>query len=123
MKLLFCQDCGDIFSPLPGAATARYCLCKRHAVWWTDPSSGQLRCHDTRAADKKKAGNWEPRAFILGITNALLRYPFPQTEEATRHLIDQHDASYLFKQRNSLIVRFRPGETSDTGWADLPGVA
>lgn len=123
MKLLFCQDCGDIIAPHPQADDPRWCRCERHAVWWTDPRKGILRLHDRQYPPSK---GWKypgrPRAYVIGLTNALLHC---QTEgltaETVQQLIDRHDDSYLFKRWRSLVIRIRPGESGDTGWANLPG--
>lgn len=114
MKLLFCEDCGDITAPNRDANVPRWCRCKRHAVWWTNPVTGDLRLHDRRAAND--------RGFVLGITNAFLYCP-ARTMDAPMiaAIIDRHPDYFLFKQQRSCIIRFRPGETDDSAWApELP---
>lgn len=121
MKLLFCQDCSDIVSPLPVADEYRRCRCGRHALWWSDPAAGTLRLFDAYCPPKwieEHKYPTRPRAYVLGITNALLAYPGEgMSKEIVQQLVDEHPETYLFRQQRSLIVRFRPGATGDTAWA------
>lgn len=122
MKLLYCEACGDIIAPYREANNPRYCTCKMHAVWWKDPIKGILGVCDTTG---RKTGDFAgypimARAYVLGITNALLQMDGQMNAEKVEQAIDAHPDYYLFKQWKSLIVRFRPGESSDTNWAPLP---
>ena len=36
-------------------------------------------------------------------------------------MLDMTPNSYIFKKTRSLIVRFRPGQSSDTAWAKFEG--
>lgn len=126
MKLLFCQDCGDIIAPHPHANEPRWCACQRHAVWWVNPSTGVLRLWDSREGprmlEQGRPYPSRPRAYVIGLTNALLQYEGQSLNaEVVGQLIDSHDDYYLFKRWRSLVIRIRPGESSDTGWAALPG--
>lgn len=128
MKLLFCQDCGDIIAPYPQPRAPRYCRCLRHAVWWEDPQAGILRVHDARNHPREQEGHsqhWPsvPRAYVIGLTNTLLQYPDrfgPITAETVQEMIDSHGDNYLFKRWRSLVLRIRPAESNDTNWAALP---
>src|SRR5690348_7334890 len=101
MKLLYCEDCGDIIAPWPKANRPRYCDCRSHAVWWVDPDKGILRvCATSGHPEVVKAYNGapagDPRAFVIGITNALLKYPGDRTPSAeeVQELVDSHPDSY-----------------------------
>lgn len=127
MKLLYCEDCGDIVAPHNRALRVRRCECSRHAVWWTEPQRGILRvcdCSGSKGFSQVKGGPpfGNPRAFVIGLTNALLHFPGDATPCAfeVQRLIDAHPASYIFKQTRSLVIRIRPGDSSDTAWAPLP---
>jgi hypothetical protein len=124
VKLLYCEVCGDIIAPYRQAYQVRWCDCRRHAVWWVDPAQGVLRAHDSRGRiDNCVCTGWpfEAKAYVLGITNLFLSGPdVPQTPEYMQQIIDAHDDYYLFKRRNQVIVRLRPGESGDTRWAALP---
>lgn len=119
MKLLFCQACGDIVSPLRQSRRIRKCICGLHAVWWEEPQAGILRVSYTQAVDGKPIGN--PSAFVIGLTNMLLNWPSEKiTAEDVTAMIDRHDDFYIFRKIRSLVLRIRPGESSDTAWAPLP---
>lgn len=124
MKLLYCQDCADITTPGESSLAPHRCRCKRHAVWWEDPLRGVVRVCDTqghvalvRELDGAPAG--EPRAWLLGIANSLLTFwsVATPTADQVQALIDDIPDSYLFRSTRSLILRFRPGQTGDSGWA------
>ncbi len=134
MKLLFCQDCGDLVPPSPKDFERRWCRCQRHIVWWRDGAAGILRVADThwgqiternrrlKAEGKLPEGAllWEARAFVIGIHNGLLtssRSFF--TADAIAEIIEGTPDSYAFKRLRSLIVRIRPGESSDTAWQHM----
>jgi hypothetical protein len=127
VKLLYCQDCGDIVAPDATALVTRRCACKRHIVWWQDPERGIIRvCTDSGhrlvVEALQGAPNGRPRAWLLGITNALLFHPCegPLSADEVQKTIDAHDNYYMFKTTRSLIVRFRPGQSSDSAWALPP---
>lgn len=109
MKVLLCLDCGDIIAPLPKAREPRLCNCERHAVWWEDPNTGQIRvCDMTAKSFAKKYANIEvrrpsdqilkesaqgfagapngpPRCWILGITNLFIHMPTKSEHRAEKH--------------------------------------
>jgi hypothetical protein len=123
MKLLFCQECGDIIAPNHQALKPRWCACERHAVWWLDPRAGTLRLFDRLSAKDIEERRYpaRPRAYVIGLTNALLMLDGQSLNaEVVTALIDAHDDSYLFKRWRSLVIRIRPGESGDTAWAALP---
>lgn len=119
MKLLYCQDCGDIIAPHPIANKPRDCRCRRHAVWWVDPSKGILRVCDRYGLDNGWPRN--ARAYVLGITNVLLHSTIDLNADVVEQMIDAHEDFYLFKKWRSLIIRIRPGESGDTRWDRIPG--
>lgn len=118
MKLLYCEDCGDIIAPYRQASKPRDCICGRHAVWWIDPQRGILRVCDRHGAEN--GWPFKPGAWVLGITNLLLHMPGDMTAEKVEQAIDEHEEYYLFKRFRSLIIRIRPGESGDTRYAPLP---
>lgn len=127
MKLMFCQDCGDIVVPAPAAGEVRRCRCMRHACWWQNPVSGEFRVHDAsfRPIEPRKGSRYEfnppvPRAYVIGLTNSIFRFDGQMTAEKVQEIIDDHDDYYLFKKWRSLVIRIRPGESGDTAWAALP---
>ena len=131
MKLLFCQECGDIIAPHPIDGQPRWCRCKRHAVWWIDGARGTLRLWDALEgpycsvdAEGKEKPLWypnRPRAYVIGLTNALLNCEWQGLgAEIVQKLIDSHSDYYLFKRWRSLVIRIRPGESGDTAWSRLP---
>lgn len=118
MKSLYCQDCGDIIAPYPRELEPRFCRCKRHAVWWVDPSAGVLRVCDTLGRDGQPG---RARAWVLGFTNLWLQNPAEDlTADDYREIVEAHDDYYLFKKLGSVAIRIRPGMSSDTRWAPLP---
>lgn len=121
MKLLYCQDCGDIIAPWPTNREVRWCRCKRHAVWWENSVTGVLRCHDARGLTGEHAG-WprEARAYVIGLTNPFLAYPWNHDAASIETIIDGHEDYYLFKKQHSVAIRIRPGASGDTRWAALP---
>lgn len=124
MKLLFCEDCGDIIAPHRVDRQPRWCRCKRHAVWWEDGQKGILRLWDVIEGPREaRDGIWYPRyprAYVIGLTNYLLGWEGQIGADAVREMIDAHSDFYLFKRWRSLVIRIRPGESSDTAWARLP---
>lgn len=126
MKLLYCQDCGDIIAPWSEALRPRWCRCARHAVWWVDPSRGVLRLHDkyypTAGSDDGPKTPRQPRAYFIGLTNLLLRHEGIIDAKDVQEMIDAHEDTYIFKRIRSLVLRCRPGESSDTAWAPLPSI-
>jgi hypothetical protein len=59
-------------------------------------------------------------AYLLGLHNGTLltaTRDWPLTPELVQIILDATPDSYLFKKQNSLVVRFKPGETADSAWA------
>lgn len=120
MKLLLCEDCATLVVPANTANTPRFCDCGRHACWWQNPELGIFRVHDIGQMVSLPTPLVLQRAYIIGLTNALLRDTEPMTADRVQWLIDQHPDSYLFKTFRSLVIRIRPGHSSDTAYAPLP---
>lgn len=128
MKMLLCEECMDIVVPDHRDRVARHCRCYRHAVWWDDGVKGTLKIFDARReqdaqrtsdADGHRTVIYPRRAYVIGLTNALLTWPEETlTAASVQEMIDMHPDSYLFKRYRSLVVRFRPGHSSDTSYAD-----
>jgi hypothetical protein len=76
MKLMQCQDCGDIVTPYRGDRLPRACRCGRHFVWWEQAAGrGAVRIFDT-IGEKDDAGvPFQPRAFVISLSNETLRDP------------------------------------------------
>jgi hypothetical protein len=124
MKLLYCEICGDIIAPLRANNKARWCICGRFAVWWTDAQRGILRLHDSKKDEQEADGEeWRPYAYVLGINNAFLMYAGRIDADVVKHLDEICPDTYVFKRIHSPLIRVRPGETSDTAWSPLPVMA
>lgn len=118
MKLLYCQDCGDILAPYREANKVRTCLCGRHSVTWDDPTTGAISLCDNSSTTGEPI--LEPRAWLLGVTNTFLGYPGEwMGKKDIEDIIESHPDYYLFKSIGSCIVRFRPGAASMTQWRKL----
>lgn len=113
MKLMFCEDCQTLVVPAYADMVLRACRCGRHSCWWVDGNSGIFAVLDHEAMMPPA----RPRAFVIGISNMLFNWPELETEKNFQDSIGAHGPNYLFSQRRSLIVRFRPGETGDSSWA------
>lgn len=135
MKVLYCAACGDIIAPYPTGhlsntgklAAPRKCLCGRHAVWWTTGGPGWLRIFDRERHIREPTvprtwtfnDAWEPKAFVIGMTNMVLHHKNDMLTGAEyKAICDAHDPYYLFKRDGQWALRIRPGHTSDTAWAD-----
>lgn len=114
MKLLFCQDCGDIVAPHRQDMKVRWCNCRTHAIWWVDGTRGILRVHDTRGYNRY--------AFVIGLHNRFLGFPGNHIgAEDVKAILDDTPDTYIFKRINSPVIRIRPGYSNDTAWeATLP---
>lgn len=130
MKVLFCLDCGDMIAPLPKPRAIRVCNCERHAVWWENPQEGQIRVCDfgpavARLTNEQRASVGgapmvEPRCYLVGIDNAFLLYQGELGRKAIKEIYESAGSTMLFRSWNSCVVRFKPGETSDSAWSDVP---
>lgn len=96
-------------------------------MWWVDGRKGVLRLWDQYEGPERIKENpnvWyprRPRAYVIGLTNALLLHEGQGLNaDVVLALIDSHSDYYLFKRWRSLVLRIRPGESSDTAWAALP---
>ena len=117
MKLLFCTLCGDIVAPDRRPRQPRHCACKTFAVWWENPQTGQLKVWA-----KNGARQVIPSARIVGLHNALLQDEAWKTERAyVEAALALTPDSYLFKQANSLAIKFGVGATGDVTYTnELP---
>lgn len=121
MKLLFCQDCSGLVVPSSIPDKPRFCDCERHGVWWVNPEKGILKVYDSKGQGQRESlYPREPRAYVIGLTNLLLTYEGSINADVIQELIDEHPEFYLFKQWRSLVIKIRPGESSDTSWGRLP---
>jgi hypothetical protein len=123
MKLLYCEECGDIVAPSRKAYEPRWCSCGRHAVWWINPLTGVLRLHD-RLGRYHEYGEGlaqvdYPRAFVIGLHNGLFRdddAPVTTKAHVTQE-IENTPENYIFKRAGSLVIKLRPNMSNDTSWA------
>ena len=126
MKLMYCEACGHLIVPSYIDMVPTYCTCRRHAVWWRNGGLGLISVFDRERPKQpmstEEADQWQPKAFIIGITNSFLLYPKEfMTGADIEEIIDDHDDSYLFKQHRSCIIRVRPGHSRDSQWDEIPG--
>ena len=126
-KLMFCGECGDVVSPGLNTKEVRWCQCKRHAVWWDNPHSGQIRVHDSWMPER--TGGDGGQAWIIGLHNGVLTFGGLIADHRKNLLTKKQDVefllsttpdTYLFKTANSLVVRISPGSSNDTAWSQLP---
>jgi hypothetical protein len=120
MKLMLCEECGDIVAPSRTDFKVRWCDCGRHAIWWENGAAGNLVLHD-KAAGKATPGSiydgfpvGGPRAWVLGIHNGALTEDLNPSVVA---LMITCAKGYIFEKTGSLIARFRPLATNDTRWS------
>lgn len=117
VKFLFCEECAGW--AIPGSPIKpAWCRCLRHAVWWQDPNLGILRVHD---GDYPDGVVRDRKAWVIGIHNGLLTWSggYGTSREMVEEILARTPDTYLFKTCHSLVVRFRPGTTSDTAYAPL----
>jgi hypothetical protein len=133
---MYCQVCSDIVCPESTPMQYRHCKCKRHAVWWRNPTAGQLSVWDRerRLVDsvftnedgatttyQVVISGWAPAVWVLGMTNSWLTHPKESlNKQDYEDIIEAHPTTYLFKTLGSVAIRIRPGFSSDTKWDDLP---
>lgn len=122
MKLLFCEACGDLVVPSAAAYEPKWCRCNASCCWWLDPKKGDFACWSQLGKNSLS---------VIGLNNLLLLEPFATNEAKTsefgciqkpviERMLAETDDSFLFKRVNSLVVRFRPGFSSDTVFAPNP---
>ena len=112
MKLVYCLECGDIFSP--GVEKPSRCKCGYSVAKWRDPRTGTLEV----------ASRWtEGHLRILGLNNSWLaslrdlpQYPRELADKAHREATqDTCDLAvgYLFQtqSRNCPIIMVTPDES------------
>lgn len=99
-----CWTCGEAGEEIGG-----FRRCEKCGSGWTDPSP----LYHERGTTIRK-----PRAlFVLGIHNTLLTVP--ETSRLDHVAAARAARGSLFAERESLIVRFRPGASCDTGYVPL----
>jgi hypothetical protein len=98
MKLIFCKECGDIFSP--GKDKPKRCECGYSVAKWDDPKAGTLR-----VASRGDAGY----LAVIGLHNRWLMTAatLPSDDELHRAHNESECAmadGYLFKTRNCPVI-------------------
>lgn len=110
MKLLWARCCATLVVPHQKDFVVRWCGCRQSAVWWEDGALGKLALFNA-------AGSW--RIEGLGLHNDLLRFNLARegcgtvTLPEIKTILEATPSSYVFKQVESLIIKFRPGYTND----------
>lgn len=111
MKLLFCEDCGDIVAPCNVRNSCRYCACGRHAVWLEgdgeDLSEDFANVCDTYWTLSAPDGEAQ-RAWILHVSPDIL---------AAAREGDSQAGDRIFRQMGAAIVRMRPGDAPSSRWS------
>jgi hypothetical protein len=120
MKLMLCQECYDLVVPRNENGVPAWCRCGRHAVWWFDADKGIIRVHDVEGPTVAGPAKINRSAFLIGISNSFLTWSGNVDAEAVRTMLAAIPENYLFKRVGSLVVRFYPGDTGDSGYAPLP---
>jgi hypothetical protein len=127
MKALYCAACGSIIG-LPQDDKIWGCRCNRVYARWVDPKRGT--CMFAETADPVNALADDPPvslaaplyAWLLGINNAILRGAQAKEPRGPSYLEyrDWMNAEgTLFKTYESVIIRVRPGETSDSQFVSM----
>jgi len=111
MKLLWASCCFSIVVPNKNAKTIKYCDCGNSCVWWDNPATGELGV----------SSNDINKVSVLGIHNGLLLSECSSyvDKHKMEEILKNTETNYLFKTMNSLIIRFTPGNTSDTRFVKL----
>jgi hypothetical protein len=106
MKLLFAGCCMDLVVPIGTANQVKYCKCGKCCVWWENPFTGQIAVY----------GPSLDEVSIIGIHNGLLSHPNQSyiSKDIIQNILRETSDYYLFKTMESLIIRFQPGNTSDS---------
>lgn len=125
MKAIYCGACGD-FVALQDEV--RSCKCRTVHGRWYDGAKGQAlvaeteRYFDQVKRDLAKEGAEPECAWILGIDNALLHGAHSDPPRGPNYLEYrdwQNAHGTLFKTYETLILRVRPGESSDTRFVSV----
>lgn len=118
-KLLVCEMCSDIITPLVGEW--RSCMCGRHKSKFADDQS-TLLVYDYIKVNPPDFVEYKPACFVLGIHNGFLRMPNSGSKSYIQYmkdLMDNTEDHYLFKQWNSFIVKVWPWHFgNDIKWVD-----
>lgn len=105
MKILIAHCCYDLVVPKDKNKPV-YCRCGTSCVWWEDPSIGDIAVYSSELDN----------VSLLGLTNSFI-FTKPQpyiTKKEMEDIIKDIPENYLFKQMNSVAVKFQPGYTGDS---------
>lgn len=113
MKLLHAMCCETIVVPNSEPFKENWCKCLKSCCWWENPWAGTFGCFSYNGISK---------VAILGLHNGLLVAHFPVFDKEygciqgsdIKAIITNTPDNFIFKQVNSLVVRFRPGFSNDT---------
>ena len=147
MKLLYCESCFSLVVPHQRDKVVRWCPCGESACWWDDGARGNfaifrddgnarmvsglglhnglLRAHfrrmgeTTAGSDLKVAATVEDAMAAIEKHEATPEYGCIQAD-AIAAILEATPSNYVFKQVGSLIIRFRPGFTSDVRFVSDP---
>ena len=109
---MWCEECGDIVAPYRQNRRPRACQCGRYSIWWENSFTGVVRVYDAHQRGWRGCAVW-----VVGLANSFLSHVGRVTPDITQGLLDEIPDSYLFKRQNSLVIKFRPAETSDSAFA------
>lgn len=107
MKILFAECCAALVVPDNTVGVVRWCHCGAACVSWA--ASGGLHVWSKYGLTN---------VSVIGLHNGLLcaaftGSPLSITRQQIREILDGTPSTYLFKLEDSLVIRFRPGRTSD----------
>lgn len=112
MKMMFARCCATLVVPHQENKVVRWCRCKESACWWHEGALGLFYVYNALGDINRVEG--------LGLHNGLLQEEILPGRIGCvdlltiKNLIKETPGSYLFKQVESLIIKFRIGFTSDT---------
>jgi hypothetical protein len=125
VKALYCGACGD-FVALQDEV--RSCKCQRVLGRWFDGGKGLALFAEAEiefgqiARDLAKDGDPPEHAWLLGVSNSILRSAHarvPRPPNFLEYRDWQNADGTFFKTYESNIVRMRPGATIDTSFVTI----
>ena len=123
MRLLFCQQCGDLRAPVAEARRPRFCACGRHSVWWADRMNGMLVICDGWGQQEERPGYPRGRmayAWEIHLADEMLRAPVAVADPPTIAKVMSIESEALLRLAESPAIKYRPGETDDSSWGWFP---
>ncbi len=106
MKLVYCLECADIFSP--GKDRATRCACGYTVAKWYDPARGHLQV--ASRADRSHLrvlginNNWLAMATSITESDKLTADEIDDLHRQYNEMTSERAEGYLFKTRNCPII-------------------